>query len=120
MNIGERIRQIRTAKGLSQKETALLLEMDQSQYSKVELGKTDPAFSTVDKIAQALGVSLAELTGETVPVDVNAFDKTLVEKVRLIDQLDEKQKLSIFTFIDTALTNKRLRETLNNALQLIQ
>jgi transcriptional regulator with XRE-family HTH domain len=119
MNIGERIRYIRNAKQLSQKEVALLLEMDQSQYSKIELGKTDPAFSTVEKVALALGISLAELMSEQQPLDVNTFDKTLVEKVKLIDELDEKQKNSIFTFIDTALTNKRLKDSLKNTLQLV-
>ena len=120
MNIGEKIRKARSAKGLSQKEVALMLEMDQSQYSKIELSKTDPAFSTVEKIALSLGLSLSELMNDEQPTDVNTFNKSLVEKVKLIDELDEKQKSSLFTFIDTALTNKRLKDTLNNALQFAQ
>jgi hypothetical protein len=40
------------------------------------------------------------------PMEVNAFDKSLVEKVKLIDEQDKKQKSSIFTFIDSALTKK--------------
>jgi hypothetical protein len=41
-----------------------------------------------------------------------------MEKVKLIEQLDEPQKKSLFTFIDTAIGNKRLKDTLNNALSV--
>lgn len=61
MNIGEQIKNTRTAKNLSQKEVALALEMDQAQFLRIENGKTDPSFSTIEKIAQALGVELVEL-----------------------------------------------------------
>jgi len=35
MNVGEKIREVREAKGLSQKEVALTLVMNPSQYSKI-------------------------------------------------------------------------------------
>jgi hypothetical protein len=57
-------------------------------------------------------------SGEIDP-DVKSFEKTLVEKVKLIEELDEKQKSSLFTFIDLALTNKRLKESLRNTLELV-
>lgn len=120
MTLGEKIRKLREEKGLSQKEVAISIDLDRSQYSRIETDKSEATVATLEKIAQALGVKTAYFFGENTPLEVNAFDKTLVEKVKLIDELDEKQKLSIFTFIDTALANKRLRETLNNALQLTQ
>ncbi|MFP3832257.1 hypothetical protein [Chryseobacterium sp. SIMBA_028] len=41
-----------------------------------------------------------------------------MEKVQLIEQLDEKQKESIFNIIDMALYNLKLKKTLSNALAL--
>ena len=40
MNIGEKIKKVREAKGFSQKQVAVMLDMDQSQYSKIENSKT--------------------------------------------------------------------------------
>ncbi|MBC7921241.1 MAG: helix-turn-helix transcriptional regulator [Ferruginibacter sp.] len=53
MKIGERIKQVRTAKDLSQKPVALALAMNQAQFSRIEGGRTDPALSVIEKIAQA-------------------------------------------------------------------
>ena len=44
--------------------------------------------------------------------------KSIVEKVQLIEQLDEKQKQSIFSIIDMAIYNVKLKQTLSNALDL--
>lgn len=120
MTLGEKIRKLREERGLSQKEVAVTIDLNRSQYSRIETDKSEAIVSTLEKIARALGVKTAYFFGEDAPLEVNTYDRTLVEKVRLIDGLDDKQKISLFTFIDTALANKRLRETLNNALQLAQ
>ncbi len=119
MNTGERIKKIREAKGLSQKEVALNLSMNPSQYSKIENGKVDPQCSSIEKIANALGVSLADIfTQENSLENINSIDKSIIEKVQLIEQLDDKQKESIFSIIDMAIYNIKLKQTLSNALDL--
>ncbi len=119
MNIADKIKTVREAKGLSQKEVALNINMDASQYSKIENGKNDPSSSTLDKIAQALGVSLSELfASEDIFRDVNSADKTLVEKIRLIEALEPTDRTSIFSLIDSLFAKKKLKDTLSNALQL--
>lgn len=119
MNIGEKIKKVREAKGLSQKEVAITLSMNPSQYSKIENGKVDPQFSSIEKIANALGVSIADIVNsENVFSDIDSLNKSVVEKVQLIEQLDEKQKESIFNIIDMALYNIKLKKTLSNALAL--
>ena len=117
MNIGLLIRKSREAKGLSQKEVALSVNMDQSQYSKIEKGKTDPSTSTLQKIAKSLNMSLAELlSADDIFKDEKSYDKTLLEKLKLIDQLDEEEKKSIFNIIDGLIAKKRLKDTLSKAL----
>jgi len=119
MNIGEKIKKVREAKGLSQKEVALTLSMNPSQYSKIENGKVDPQFSSIEKIANALGVSIADmLNSDDVFSDIDSLNKSVIEKVQLIEQLDEKQKESIFNIIDMALYNLKLKKTLSNALAI--
>ena len=119
MNIGDQIKRIRTAKNLSQKEVALSLDMDQAQFSRIENGKTDPAFSTIEKVAQALGVGLAELVNaDDMLTEISSYDKSVIEKMALIDQLEEKEKSAFFTILDALISKKRLKDSVAEALNL--
>lgn len=117
MDIGERIKKIREARGLSQKEVSATLSMDQSQYSKIEKGKTDPTTTTLDKIAKAMGVSLAELFISNDPLEeVNSIDKSTMEKLQLLEQLDEDEKQSVFKIIDGLVSKKKMKDNLQSML----
>jgi len=59
--LGENLKRIRTAKGISQGEISRKLEVDKSFVSNIENGKTNPTLSTIAKIAKAIGVSVGEL-----------------------------------------------------------
>ncbi|MFA5773050.1 MAG: helix-turn-helix transcriptional regulator [Candidatus Paceibacterota bacterium] len=59
--LGENLKRIRTAKGISQGEIGRILEVDKSFISNIENGKTNPTLSTIAKIAKAVGVSVGEL-----------------------------------------------------------
>ena len=119
MNIGEKIKTVREAKNLSQKEISNMVLMDQSQYSKIENGKTDPTTNTLEKIAKALGIELSELfISDTIFKDINSANKTIMEKIRLIEMLDEKEQASIYNIVDGLVASKRLRDNLSNALAL--
>ncbi len=119
MNIGDKIKKVREAKDFTQKQVALMLDMDQSQYSKIEKGKTDPTTSTLEKISKALGIEVAELfASDDIFKDVNSADKTLIEKIRLIEQLDDKEKVSIYNIIDGLFAKKKLKDTLSNAINM--
>lgn len=62
-NFGERVKQIRTAKGMSQDELAIKSGYtSRSTISKIEHGRADVPRSQIVLIAQALGVSPMELT----------------------------------------------------------
>lgn len=121
MELGDCIKKIREAKGLSQKEVALSCKMDMGNYSRIENGKTDPSFNTVVKITKALGVELHELfNANSVYRDISTYDKTLIDKLTLIEQLDKKEKQAFFVMLDALVNKKRLKDTLNNALSLTQ
>lgn len=117
MDLGGCIKKVREAKGLSQKEAAAACKMDQAYYSRIENNKIDPSFSVVVKIADALGVELADLfRSDKVFREVGSVDKSLIEKVALIDELDKKEKQAFFVMLDALVSKKRLKDTLNAAL----
>jgi transcriptional regulator with XRE-family HTH domain len=116
MNIAERLKNIRTHKKLSQKEIALTVGIDRAQYSRFESGKVEPTLPTLRKISEALEIKLADLFSEEENFDVNSYEKTLVEKVRMIDQLENDQQKIIFGVIDTALANKKMKDVMSKVL----
>lgn len=59
--IGERIKQVRTEKGISQQELAAALDYEKSNMSRLESGRINPRIGTLHKVATVLQVSLSEL-----------------------------------------------------------
>lgn len=117
MLIGKNIKTIREAKGLSSKEVALSASMDTSHYSRVENDKSDPTLSTLVKIAKALGVDTAALfTVSGAFKEVASADKSLMEKLALIEQLDKKEKTAFFAVLDAFVGKKKLKEALSGVL----
>lgn len=58
---GERIKELRNAKGMSQEKFALSIDMDRTYYASVESGKRNVSINNIDKIAHGLGITLEEL-----------------------------------------------------------
>lgn len=62
--ISENIKKIRKKKGLSQDKLAKLADVTHTTLVKLEAGANDnPTIKTLNKIADALGVSLDDLVG---------------------------------------------------------
>lgn len=61
MTVGENIRRIRKEKGLTQKQLGELCNMKEANIRKYELDKANPKIETIDRIASALGVSIAQI-----------------------------------------------------------
>jgi transcriptional regulator with XRE-family HTH domain len=58
---GDRVRDLRLAKGLSQEELAFRAGMHRTYLGGIERGERNPALKNISAIAQALGVTLSEL-----------------------------------------------------------
>ena len=88
LSFGERLRRIRRDLRVTQKELAERLELsDPSYIAKLETGIIEnPRMDTVQKIADALGVAVSELSGE-VGGDV--------ERAIMSSELDDEAKRSL-------------------------
>lgn len=58
---GERIKQLRNERNISQEKFALSIDMDRTYYASVESGKRNISINNIEKIANGLGVTLEEL-----------------------------------------------------------
>lgn len=62
MKFGERVRELREAAGLSQRDLQRRTKLSSSYLHYIEKGRVVPGSKNVAKLAQALGVSNVELT----------------------------------------------------------
>ena len=58
---GERIRELRTTRGLSQEELAFKCGVHRTYLGGIERGERNPSLRNISAIARALGVDLSEL-----------------------------------------------------------
>ena len=89
-SMGERIRQLRTEKGLSQAELAQVVHVDSSYIGLLETGRRKPSDAIVKRLAQALGTTptaLYEAAGvvQLSELDEEQFQRTV--RARSIDEL---------------------------------
>jgi transcriptional regulator with XRE-family HTH domain len=76
VDIGERIRSLRTARGLSQEEVARRTGIGLKSYGDLERGRTrDPHYSTLRGVARALGVRVEEVLEEPLPLEPVPLDE---------------------------------------------
>jgi transcriptional regulator with XRE-family HTH domain len=59
--LGQNLKKIRAKKKLSQGALARLLEVDKGYISNIENGKKNPTLATIQRLAEALGISADEL-----------------------------------------------------------
>lgn len=65
MGLGQRLRQFRTEKGLTQRELAGLARVRQALISELETGrKRDTRGRTLQRLAEGLGITIERLLGE--------------------------------------------------------
>ena len=59
--LGKNIKRIREQKNMTQGDICRAVGLDRAQMSNIEAGKGNPTLATIEKIAQALGVTSDEL-----------------------------------------------------------
>ncbi len=112
--IAENIKRLRKLKNLSQKQVSLEMGIPQGQYSLVENGKVMPTIPSLEKIATVFEVSLVEFF-KTNSEEENV-NLPLLEKIKIIDSLDEDEKQALLKLIDMAISKKKLKDNLSNLI----
>jgi len=59
--LGENLKKLRLKKKMSQGDISRKLNVDRAYISSIENGRMNPTLSTLEKLAEALGISSSEL-----------------------------------------------------------
>ena len=98
MTFGERVREIRKAQGISQRDLAAIVKVDFTYISKIETGDTPPpSRETIHRIAWALNADEGELFALAGKVSAEVLAQRLTEleekQAGLVDELEEVRQL---------------------------
>lgn len=121
MSIASNIKRLREQKGLLQKEVAAEMKLGVSHYSKIENGQREASVSLLDKLAKSYGITIDDIVnmGDEIPSDIVLEDKTTSEQMRLIAELDERDRSIVFGMIETMLTKKRFKDFFNKNIAIL-
>ena len=89
--------------------------MHRSNYSKIESGQREISVAALDRIASYFNTTVDEIIhmGEDVPQEVSIEDKTTMEQLKLLEELEPEEKNMVFKMIDTFLTKKKFKDFFN-------
>jgi transcriptional regulator with XRE-family HTH domain len=74
---GKHLRRLRRDAGLTQEKLSIATGLSQTYISGIENGTRNPSFKTLDKLAKALGVSIADVTNFN---DYKISDKSWISR----------------------------------------
>jgi transcriptional regulator with XRE-family HTH domain len=115
MNLSEKIKKLRKGMKLSQERLAELAGINANHLSRLERGLFQPSADVLKRLAQVLNISADYLLSERDEVqtpEVKIENKTLAERLELIERLDPTDQQVIIRVIDSMLTQQRMRELL--------
>jgi transcriptional regulator with XRE-family HTH domain len=96
----------------TQQQIAELIHMHRSNYSKIESGQREISVDALNKVARYFGMTIDQIVNfdGTVPQEITVEDKTLMEQVKMIQELEPEEKNMVFKMVDTFLTKKKFKD----------
>jgi transcriptional regulator with XRE-family HTH domain len=112
MKVGLNVKRLREEKEYTQQQMAELINMHRSNYSKIESGQREISVEALDKIAKHFGMSIDQIVNfdNAIPKEVTIEDKTLIEQVKMIQELEPDERNMVFKMVDTFLTKKKFKD----------
>lgn len=78
MKLGEKIKQLRKSKGISQEELAGMLKINRNYLSRIETGKSEPTSSILRNIALIFNIDLNSL------LDISDSDNKNADRIKYV------------------------------------
>lgn len=101
-NVGNRIRELRTAKGFSQEQLALLADITPTYLGLVERNVKNPTLKVIQQICSSLNISLSDFFLDTF-IEDNSIDPTTSQIVAQLANRSQDEKEMILQIIKDIL-----------------
>jgi transcriptional regulator with XRE-family HTH domain len=109
----ERLKQLRSARKISQTRLAHLLDVSPRVYNRWENGVATPHFDTIVKIADILDVSLDELAArKDANVERKIHNPELHRLYQKVDQLSDEDQKALLVVLDSLVQRSLIRRVM--------
>lgn len=126
INFSERLRSLRTTKGLSQLEFAKQVKLSKSAVNMYERGEREPSFDVLEVIADYFNVDLDYLLGKTdcenhnriviePRFDLSRSEQDLILKFRCLDDRGQAAVLNVLNYEYDSLPGEKAGSSAKNA-----
>ena len=105
MDLGSKITELRKQKGWSQNELAKNIEVSREIVGRYERNDAAPSIDIANRMADAFGVSLDYLVGNS----DQEMDKATLNRIQEVTKLSPKEKELVFEFLDAFITKAKLK-----------
>ncbi len=102
-------------KGLVQKEEVVTAGWQLVNYNKMEKEEGKPSVDALNKISKLFDMTVAQIINHEsdLPQGVSIENKSVMERMKLIEQLEAENKQAIFRIIDGMLTKSKFKDFFN-------
>ena len=115
LQIGINFKEIRVKKGLVQKEEVVTAGWQLVNYNKMEKEEGKPSVDALNKISKLFDMTVTQIINHEsdLPQGVSIENKSVMERMKLIEQLEAENKQAIFRIIDGMLTKSKFKDFFN-------
>lgn len=106
-NVGKRIKELRSIKGFSQEQLALLSDITPTYLGLIERNLKNPTIKVIEQICDSLGISLVDFFSDT-PIKEDSLDSLSIQIISQISTCSDEEKKLIFEMIKSMLKLKNL------------
>ena len=112
MGIGNRIKELRNKKKLTQAELGAMVGLTYIQIGRYEIGKSVPSSDVLQKLAPALDTTSDYLINgsQDDAIAAQLTDRELLKQFKEVELLSPEDKHLVKTFIDAFLTKRHIQE----------
>lgn len=113
-DFAENLKKCRAKRGISQDELAKKISIHPVQFSRYERGQSAPSIEVVQKIADALEVSIDQLVygDQDNKAEQSISDRELLSMFQKIQLLNERQKETVKDFLSSYILKSDLKQKL--------
>lgn len=98
--LGTKIRYIRKSKNIAQEKLSEMADISPRQMVRIEMGQSFPTLDNLERIAQALGVSIQSLFENDYYDTEENLKQKLVEKVMTLDEKNTRFLYVVASHLD--------------------
>lgn len=107
-NVGKRIKELRTTKGFSQEQLALLSDITPTYLGLIERNLKNPTIKVIEQICDSLNISLFDFFADSTLKDEESLDTLSIQIISQISSCNDDEKELILEMIKKMLKLRNL------------